>query len=108
MTNFQHSWADGDDLKVEDLARDGAKMTPEELSRRTAIALAEPLLRGNLISHNAATTGVNIVLQYPEKSLTEVPAAVAHVRAIRDAILKDHPDLTVALTGVSMLNNAFA
>ncbi len=108
VTNFQHSWADGDDLTVEDLVRNGSKMAPAELSRRTAIALAEPLLRGNLISHSAETTGVNIVLQYPEKSLTEVPAAVAHVRAVRDAILKDHPDLTIALTGVSMLNNAFA
>ena len=108
VTNFQHSWADGDDLTVEDLVRNGVKMTPAELSRRTAIALAEPLLRGNLISRSAETTGVNIVLQYPEKSLTEVPAAVAHVRAVREAILKDHPDLTIALTGVSMLNNAFA
>ena len=108
VTNFQHSWADGDDLTVEDLVRNGDKMAPEELSRRTAIALAEPLLRGNLISRSAETTGINVVLQYPEKSLTEVPAAVAHVRAVRDAILKDYPDLTIALTGVSMLNNAFA
>lgn len=108
VTNFQHSWADGDDLTVEDLVRNGAAMSPEELSRRTAIALAEPLLRGNLISRSAETTGINVVLQYPEKSLTEVPAAVAHVRAVRDSILKDHPDLTIALTGVSMLNNAFA
>ena len=108
ITNFQHSWADGDDLTVEDLVRDGEGMSKAELDRRTAIALAEPLLRGNLISRDADTTGVNIVLQYPEKSLTEVPEAVAHVRAIGAEIEKDFPDLTIALTGVSMLNNAFA
>jgi predicted RND superfamily exporter protein len=108
ISNFQHSWANGDDLTVEDLVRNGDKMSKAELDRLTAIALAEPLLRGNLISRNAQTTGINIVLQYPEKSLTEVPAAVAHVRAVRDKILQDHPDLTIALTGVSMLNNAFA
>lgn len=108
VSNFQHSWADGDDLTVEDLVRNGDKMSPKELSRRTAIALAEPLLLGNLISRNVTTTGINIVLQYPEKSLTEVPAAVAHARAVRDEILADYPDLTIALTGVSMLNNAFA
>ncbi|MBG04641.1 MAG: RND transporter [Rhodospirillaceae bacterium] len=108
LTNFQHSWASGDDLTVEDLIRDGASMPQSELDRRKAIALAEPLLRGNLISRDAKTTGINIVLQYPEKSLTEVPEAVVHVRAIQAAVEKDFPDLTIALSGVSMLNNAFA
>jgi len=108
LTNFQHSWASGDDLTVEDLIRDGASMPQKELDRRKAIALAEPLLRGNLISRNAKTTGINIVLQYPEKSLTEVPEAVAHVRSIRSEIESEFPDLTIALSGVSMLNNAFA
>ena len=108
ITNFQHTWAEGDDLTVEDLFRDGETMPKSELDRRTAIALAEPLLLGNLISRDDTTTGVNIVLQYPEKSLNEVPEAAAHVRAIRDGIEKDFPDLTIALSGVSMLNNAFA
>lgn len=108
LTNFQHTWANEDDLTVEDLVRDGTAMPQAELDRRKAIALAEPLLKGNLISRDARTTGINIVLQYPEKSLTEVPEAVGHVRAIRDEIEKDYPDLTIALSGVSMLNNAFA
>lgn len=108
VSNFQHSWADGDDLTVEDLLRDGGSMTEAELDRRTAIALAEPLLNGNLLSPDADTTGINIVLQYPEKSLTEVPEAVAHVRALKAEIAAEHPDLTVVLSGVSMLNNAFA
>jgi predicted RND superfamily exporter protein len=108
LTNFQHSWAAGDDLTVEDLVRGGAEMPQTELDRRTAIALAEPLLRGNLIARDSRTTGINIVLQYPEKSLTEVPEAVGHVRAIQAEIERDYPDLTIALSGVSMLNNAFA
>ena len=108
LTNFQHSWAAGDDLTVEDLVRDGKNMPQRELDRRKAIALAEPLLRGNLIARDGRTTGINIVLQYPEKSLTEVPEAVAHVRAVRDEIQREFPDLVIALSGVSMLNNAFA
>ncbi len=108
ITNFQHTWADGDDLTVEDLIRRGEQMSQAELDRRTAVALAEPLLRGNLISRDATTTGVNILLLYPEKSLTEILEAAAHVRAIRAGIEKDFPDLTIALTGISMLNNAFA
>ena len=108
LTNFQHSWADGDDLTVEDLVRDGADMAPEELARRQAIALAEPLLNGNLISPDADTAGINVTLQYPEKSLTEVPEAVGFARNLADQIRTEFPDVHVALSGVSMLNNAFA
>jgi len=108
VSNFQHTWANGDELTVEDLYRDGAKMDQAERDRRRAVALAEPLLKGNLIAPDARTTGINVVLQYPEKSLTEVPAAVAEARQIADNLRRDFPQLTVALSGVSMLNNAFA
>jgi len=108
ITNFQHTWASGDDLTVEDLIAQGADMPQSELDRRTAIALSEPLLVGSLISPNATTTAINIVLQYPGKSLTEVPEAVGYVRGLRAEIEAAYPDLTIALTGVSMLNNAFA
>ncbi len=108
LTNFQHSLAAGDELTVEDLVRDGKDMSQTELDRRKAIALAEPLLPGNLIARDGCTTGINIVLQFPERRLTEVPKAVAHVRAIRDEIQREFPDLVIALSGVSMLNNSFA
>ncbi len=108
VSNFQHSWADGDDLTVEDLIRGGAELAPEELARRQAIALAEPLLNGNLISPDARTTGVNVTLQFPGKSLTEVPDAAGFARGLAEEIRADYPELHIALSGVSMLNNAFA
>ena len=107
VSNFQHSWADGDDLTVEDLVRDAAALPAGELARRQAVALAEPLLKGNLISLDADTTGINVTLQYPGKSLTEVPQSVAKARALADEIRTENPDLHIALSGVSMLNNAF-
>ena len=108
VTNFQHSWADADDLTVEALVRDARSMDPLELRDRAEVALAEPLLRGNLLSPDARTTGVNVTLQYPEKDLTEVPEAVAHARALAEELRTRQPGLRVGLSGVSMLNNAFA
>jgi predicted RND superfamily exporter protein len=112
VTNFQHSWADGDELTVEDLIRDGAALPAgalaAALAARRDVALAEPLLAGNLISSDADTTGINVVLQYPEESLSEVPRAAAHARELAATIREDHPGVSVAITGVSMLNNAFA
>ena len=108
VTNFQYSWADGDDLTVEDLIRGGAKMSQSELERRQAIALAEPLLRDNLISADADTTGINVTLQMPQVDFREVPEAVAVAREIAADIRAEYPDLEIALSGLSMLNNAFA
>ncbi len=108
VSNFQHSWAEGDDLTVEDLIRDGATLSQTTLNDKRDIAIAEPLLYGNLVARDLAATAVNVVLQYPEKSEAEVPAAVAVARQIEADIEAQYPGVTVALTGVSMLNNAFA
>ena len=108
ITNFQHSWAEGDDLTVDDQIRNGAQLDLDTLARKQAVALAEPLLRGNLISLDADTTGINVTIQYPEKSITEVPEAVGVARQLADEIRAEFPDVHVAPTRFSMLNNAFA
>ncbi|MFQ5548441.1 MAG: outer membrane lipoprotein-sorting protein [Woeseia sp.] len=108
ISNFQHTYGVEDDLIVEDLYRDAGTLSTAERSRRGEIALAEPLLRNQLITQDGAVTAVNVVLQYPELSLTEVPEAVAHARDLREQIEADFPTIDISLTGVSMLNNAFA
>ncbi len=108
VTNFQHSWAEGDDLTVDDLIRDGANLSSGALDDKWSTAKGEPLLYGNLLAEDMQATGVNVTLQYPEKEIHEVPAAAAKARAIADEVRAEYPDLKIALTGVSMLNNAFA
>lgn len=107
VTNFQHSWAEGDDMTVDDLIRDGRGFSARELDRKWETAKDEPLLYGNLLALDSETTGINVTLQYPEKEIDEVPIAVAKARAIADDIRAKHPDLTIAISGVSMMNNAF-
>ena len=106
--NFQHTEGVDDDLIVEDLVLNANLLDGRGQERVRNIALAEPLLNSQLITQNGAVTAVNVVLQYPEKHLNEVPEAVAHARTIRQQIEAEHPQLRVYLTGVSMLNNAFA
>ncbi|MEM1382630.1 MAG: MMPL family transporter [Pseudomonadota bacterium] len=108
ITNFQSTRGVDDDLIVEDLVRDGASLPPEARAEKQAIALAEPILRDQLLTRDASVTAVNVVLQYPERDLTEVPAAAAAARDLRDRIKAEYPGIDVKLTGVSMLNNAFA
>jgi len=108
ISNFQHSYGVEDDLIVEDLFDGAAQLESAERERRGAVALNEPLLRSQLIKPDGSVTAVNVVLQYPEKSLTEVPEAVEFARDLRGQIESAYPGINVSLTGVSMLNNAFA
>lgn len=108
LSNFQHSHGEGDDLIVEDLFRNSAAMTSAELQRRGEIALSEPLLNGQLITPDGSVTAVNVVLQYPEDSPDEIPQAVEIARQLRERIATEYPSIEVSLTGISMLNNAFA
>lgn len=108
ISNFQHTYAVGDDLIVEDLVKHAQSRDADFLAEREAVALAEPLLRDQLLTRDADVTAINVVLQYPEKDLTEVPRAVNHARELMALIEAEYPSIQVHLTGVSMLNNAFA
>ncbi|MEM9045328.1 MAG: MMPL family transporter [Pseudomonadota bacterium] len=108
ITNFQSTRAIEDDLIVEDLVEGGIDLDAAVRAAKQEIALAEPILRDQLLTREADVTAINVVLQYPEQSTTEVPTAVAAARDLRAQILEKHPDLVIYLTGVSMLNNAFA
>jgi len=108
VSNFQHTYAVEDDLVVEDLVSDAASRDGTFLDERRNVALDEPLIRNQILTADADVTAVNVVLQYPQKGFSEVPEAVEHARALKADIQAKYPDLTIHLTGVSMLNNAFA
>lgn len=107
LNNFQHTFAEKDDLIVRDLILEEQSSVQSELDKQKLIALAEPLLKNRLISPSATTAGVNVTLQYPEQSLDEVPQAVGFARDLADELRAKHPELTIALTGISMMNNSF-
>ncbi|MDH3955024.1 MAG: MMPL family transporter, partial [Gammaproteobacteria bacterium] len=108
VSNFQHTYATEDDLIVEDLVSGATGRGIDYLAERRGVALAEPLLRDQIVTADAGVTAVNVVLQYPEKGLMEVPEAVGFARDVKAQIEADFPDVQIHLTGVSMLNNAFA
>jgi len=108
VTNFQYTKAIVDDLIVDDLVLKAESLSQSELSIRKKIALDEPLLLNNLVTKAADVTAVNVVLQYPDMSLLEVPQAVSAARSLREQIKNKFPEIAIHLTGVSMLNNAFS
>ncbi len=108
VTNFQHTYSEYDDLVVENLIEDATAFSAENLARVKAIALAEPALRQRLVSPETHVTAVNVTVQMSEEETqAAVPEVVAFARQLAAETEAKHPDITVRLTGITMMNNAF-
>jgi hypothetical protein len=108
VTNFQHTTAQGDELVVRDLVPEAAALGDADVARIRQIALTEPLLLNRLISPKAHVTGINVTVALPGRSLTEIPEVSARVRALAEAAKIRDPNVEIYLTGVVLMNNAFA
>ncbi|MCK5662768.1 MAG: MMPL family transporter [Thiotrichaceae bacterium] len=107
ITNFQYSYAEGDNIIVEDLIREAKTLSDEEITRAKEITLAEPQLINMLISPQAHVTGINVTVQLTgEHPETEMPDIVTFVRDLADQVRKDYPQIEVHITGTVMLNYA--
>ena len=107
ITNFQHTWADGDNLIVEDLIEE-RKFDDSKIQRAKEVSVKEPFIYKKLLSEDLKTAGINVRIQAPGESVSEVPEVAAFVRDLRDRYKAEYPDQEIRLVGVSMMNNAFA
>ncbi len=109
ITNYQHTFAEEDDLIVEDLVLDATSVTDADIARIKQVALSEPLLVHRLVSTDGRVAAVNVSIHFPGINLVEeTPEVVAEVRNIRDQLLQRYPDMDVYLTGMVMMNNSFS
>lgn len=109
ISNFQHTEAVGDDLTVGDLVEGARDLDATAIKRIRKIALQEPLLVRRLISDKGHVTAVNTIIQLPGKNeVTEVPEVVKFARALAEEVRVKYPHLEVRLTGMALMNNAFA
>ena len=107
ITNFQHTYAEEDDLIVEDLV-DPETLTAEDIPRIRAVALNEKLLLNRLITSRGDITGINVTVELPGiDPNAEVPKVAAAARVLADEIRASYPGTRVYLTGIAMMNNAF-
>ncbi len=109
ITNFQYTYAEEDDLIVQDMAKNASSYTPDQLLAVRKAVLGEPALLRRLISESGHVTGVNITLSIPEDELiTAEPAIAKDARKIAKELEQRNPDLKTYLSGIVMLNNSFS
>ena len=108
VTNFQHTYAEEDDLIVDDLVPEPENMSAKDLAYAKQVALKEPALAARLISLNAAHTGINVTVQLPGiDQMKENPETVAYARKMLAEAREKYPDMEFRLAGMVMMNNAF-
>lgn len=107
ITNYQHTVAQDDDLTVADLVSDPSLVDTEQMQSIRQVALSEPMLVNRLISTTGHVSGINVIFQLPQKGPMEPLFVAEKVRELAAKIEEKYPDITLHLTGMIMMNNAF-
>ena len=107
LTNFSHTWADGDELIVEDLVPDPADLNAKKLARIKDIALGEIQLVDRLVGADGRTTAVLINFVMPNDDAKAVEEVSNRVRTIVEDARAKHPNLAYYVTGSIITSRAF-
>ena len=108
LSNFQFTYAEEDDLIVEDLIEDASSLDQQTLDQLKDIALAQPLLVNRLLSPTAHVTGINITFELPNiDAANEAIEVVTYLDGALEQIKQQHPDISTYKTGVVVMNKAF-
>ncbi|MFT4583941.1 MAG: putative RND superfamily exporter protein [Gammaproteobacteria bacterium] len=108
ISNYQYTYADDDELHVEDLVQNASRLSDSDLERIKRTALNEPLLRSLLIREDSAVTALIVNIQLPGLDTTKENAEVIDfTRNIARDIEIKHAGTKTYLTGNVMMNNAF-
>ncbi|MBT3425785.1 MAG: MMPL family transporter [Gammaproteobacteria bacterium] len=108
LTNYQHTYADGDDLIVENLVEFPDSLSDDALAEKRNIAISEPLVVNRLISGNGRVAGMNIDFRFNDDSGDIQEDATNWVRRKKAEIMARYPDVKVYATGSVMISASFS
>ncbi len=109
LTNFQYTYAEEDDMIVEDLVMNAGALTPTQIAKIKSIAINEPQLVNKIVSEEGHVSVIDVAVRLPGiDAVGEVPEVASYVRKLRDEFLAENPGTQIHLSGMVMLNNAFS
>lgn len=109
ITNFQHTYAEGDEMIVRDLIVDPANVTQAQADEAKEIAQSRIELRNSMIDPESSITQVQVLFTLPGVSPeTEAPTIYKEARALMERYEAANPEIDLRLTGSVAMNNQFA
>jgi len=115
LTNYQHTWAEDDDLIVEDLVLEIDQLTPQKIARAKDIAINEPNLVRRLVSATGEVAVISVTVRLPTgdtpDSAQDASAAVLEIAtsitALTDKYKALYPQHDFYHTGIVFMNKSF-
>lgn len=104
ITNFQHSYAEGDDLIVGDLYSTDQQDKTRSPDTVLSIAQHEPLLMNRATNSKGNVVAASVSFAFPNKSVSEKLDAVAFVTNLKQQILNDHSNINAYISGLVALD----
>lgn len=107
ITNFQHTWSQGDELIVQELVDQAKHLSSEQLNWIKQVALTEPLLINRLISEHGNVAGVNVTIEESNPANRKSGDVATFSRQLMREFQLRYPNLEFRLTGMAMMDDAF-
>jgi uncharacterized protein len=107
VTNYQHSYAEDDDLTVRDLVPAPTSVTKVEADYIRNVATTDPLVAKRLVSPDGTATGIFVTMQIPDNTISPEVPIMAYSRDMVAKYSALAPDLKIVLTGNTPHNAAF-
>lgn len=108
VTNFQHTWAEDDDMIVEQLILDANAIDEPLVQRVQEVALSEPNLVNRLVDEQGRVALVSITVNLPDGDKTKETAQIVDsIRQLTDKYQSLYPDHEFHHTGIVFMNAAF-
>jgi predicted RND superfamily exporter protein len=110
VTNYQHTWAEEDDLVVEDLILELDAIDQAAVQRTKEVSTTEPNLVNSLVSPDGKVAVVNITIQLPdqENNTAEVIQVTEFAKQLTNTFSEKYQSADFYHTGVILMNYSFA
>jgi predicted RND superfamily exporter protein len=99
ITNYQHTYAHGDELIIESLVPESLNLDSVQIDRIKNIAFGENTIKGRLVSADGMMAGINVLLNTDPDSTHHDMEVVAYARQIADDFEQKYPNLQTYITG---------
>jgi len=108
LSNYQHTRSVGDDMFVEPLATDLENKSDSAMAYIKAVAMREPILIDRLVNKAGSVTAVNVTVSFPADSMDAPMQVMNYVRNMVSEWEEKHPNHETHISGIVMMNGAFA
>lgn len=109
LTNYQYSFAEGDDLIIEDLVADAANLSSSQRALIRERALGEAEIRNRLVSEDSSAATLVATVQLPDiNRRAEIPEVGNAARVVFAEATARWPNLDIKLFGMVPFNQTLS